>query len=49
MPSLSNRWNEEDRRRFRDRDVLRAQTVPAASKPAPEPDEWDFLSVEDEL
>jgi len=45
---MSNSWNERDRQRFADRDVLRAQTVPAKEKPVPELDEWqDYPSWDD--
>ena len=46
MPSLTNSWNERDRQRFADRDVLRAQTVPPADRPVPQADEWDDLGWE---
>jgi hypothetical protein len=38
---MGRSWTEGDRQRFRDRNILRALTVPGRRKPAPEPDEWE--------
>lgn len=43
------KWTDQDRQRFSDRDVLRAKTVPAKDKPAPETDEWGDDPVWKEL
>jgi hypothetical protein len=37
---MSRAWNDADRRRFADRDVLRAQTVPGRRFDGPSADEW---------
>lgn len=34
------RWSADDVRAFADRDVLKADTVPARRRPAPEVAEW---------
>jgi len=38
---MSEKWSDEDRQRFADRNVLKARTVPSKRAPKPEPDEWD--------
>lgn len=35
------RWSDQDLQRYRDRDVLRASTVPGRRPAGPSPDEWD--------
>jgi hypothetical protein len=33
-------WGEEDRRRFADRDILKARTRPGKRQPGPDASEW---------
>lgn len=37
----SNAWSAEDRQRFADRNILKANTVPAMRWEGPEAEEWD--------
>lgn len=50
MPSLKNKWSDDDRRRFADGDRLRARAIPGKSKPGPSQHEWedDDIINEDE-
>jgi hypothetical protein len=34
-------WTEEDRQRFRDRNILKALRIPSKRKPAPDKKEWE--------
>jgi len=38
---MSDKWTDEDRQRFADRNILKAQTVPKKVRVYPEVDEWD--------
>jgi hypothetical protein len=39
--AICDGWDDEDRRRFADRNMLKAQTVPAERWDGPEVEEWD--------
>lgn len=40
-------WDDDDRQRFADRDILRAQTIPSKRDEGPSADEWDDLDTDD--
>lgn len=42
-----NKWSDEDRRCFADRNFLKAQTVPSRRFDGPGADEWDWLDDEE--
>ena len=42
------RWSDDDRRRFAERNFLRAWSIPKRRRPAPQPDEWEIEDEEDE-
>lgn len=42
MRKNTNKWNDADRQRFADRDILRAQAIPAKRFGGAEVDEWDY-------
>ena len=35
------RWSDDDRRRYADRDILKARSVPSKRADGPSADEWD--------
>jgi hypothetical protein len=41
------RWNEADARRFADRDMLRARSVPGRRFDGPDETEWDIDDIGD--
>ena len=37
---MKDRWTDEDRQRYADRDILRSRRRPARRAKPPSPDEW---------
>lgn len=42
MRKNTNKWSSEDRQRFADRNILRAQSVPSKRFGGAEAEEWDY-------